>query len=118
MNKIKYLFLTVSALAFTACNTDNIGAIYKGEDGVASFAQSVLNDNEVAIAATEYYVPVLRQTNVGDLTVNFTSDPLKGNMKQRLNWILQILFLDKRIPSTSNWLPMCQTKTSVTTTVL
>lgn len=81
MNKIKYLFLTVSALAFTACNTDNIGAIYKGEDGVASFVQSVLNDNEVAIAATEYYVPVRRQTNVGDLTVNFTADPLKGKIK-------------------------------------
>ena len=81
MNKIKYLFLSVSALAFSACNTDNIGTIYKGEDGVATFAQSVLNDNEVAIAATEYYVPVRRQTNVGDLTVNFTANPLKGKIK-------------------------------------
>ncbi|MGN0191891.1 MAG: hypothetical protein ACI39U_09575, partial [Candidatus Cryptobacteroides sp.] len=81
MNKIKYLFLSVSALALAACNTDNIGAIYKGEDGVASFPQSVLNDNEVAIDATEYYVPIRRQTNVGDLTVNFTADPLKGKIK-------------------------------------
>ncbi len=81
MKKITYLLVPVCALAAAACNSDNIGTTYSGENEVATFAQSIIKDSEVDIEATEYFVPVRRQTNTGELTVNLTANPYQGKIK-------------------------------------
>lgn len=68
MKKIIYLLISFCALSIVACKSDNIRETYSGEDGVATFAQKIIKDSEVTLEATDYYVPIRRQTNVGELT--------------------------------------------------
>lgn len=81
MKKTRYLLISLCALAAVACNSDNIGAKYSGKDGVATFPNSILKDSEVQSKATEYYVPVRRQTSSGELTVNVAANPYSGKIK-------------------------------------
>lgn len=81
MKKIIYLLISFCALSIVACKSDNIRETYSGEDGVATFAQKIIKDSEVTLEATDYYVPIRRQTNVGELTVNFATNPYSGKIK-------------------------------------
>ena len=81
MKKIKYLLISFCALVAAGCNSDNIGTTYSGEDGVATFAQSIIKDSEVKLEATEYFVPLRRQTNTGELSVSLTANPYHGKIK-------------------------------------
>ncbi|MGM9763836.1 MAG: hypothetical protein ACI3ZQ_07435 [Candidatus Cryptobacteroides sp.] len=81
MKKLKYIFLSVCAFAAVACNTDNVGAIYTGAESIASFPTAKTVDEEVDMQATEYLVPLRRQTNKGELTVSVTASELPDEIK-------------------------------------
>lgn len=81
MKKIFLVLALALPFAVASCDKANVGALFSGEENLVTFAQSVISDDEVNLSATEYTVPIRRQTNQGEYKISIACNTFHGKIK-------------------------------------